>query len=67
MDAERERGLEVGRRWAEHASSHELATMVSGSFDDINRILPGDVSDHFVVGFREALLHVWRGLNGSQK
>jgi hypothetical protein len=63
MDAERERerGLDAGRRWAEHASSHELATFVSGSFDDISRILPPDVSDHFVGGFREALLHVWRG------
>ncbi|MBR1122483.1 hypothetical protein JQ628_13230 [Bradyrhizobium lablabi] len=61
MDAERKRGLEVGRRWAEHASSHELATLVSGSFDDITRILPRDVSDHFIGGFREALLHFWRG------
>ena len=35
--------------------------LVSGSFDDISRILPPDASDHFVGGFREALLHVWRG------
>jgi hypothetical protein len=63
MDAERERerGLDAGRRWAEHASSYEFATFVSGSFDNISRILPLDVSDHFVGGFREALLHVWRG------
>jgi hypothetical protein len=61
MDAERERGLEAGRRWAERASSHELASMVSGTFDDISRILPPEVSDHFIGGFREALLHVWRG------
>ena len=40
MDAEedRQRGLELGRRWAEHASAHELATMVSGSFDDLSQI-----------------------------
>ncbi len=28
--------LALGRRWAEHASAHELATMVSGSFDDLS-------------------------------
>jgi hypothetical protein len=63
MDAviERQRGLDLGRRWAEHASAHELATMVSGSFDDLSEILPADVSDHFVRGFREGVLHVWRG------
>ncbi len=63
MDAEadRQRGLELGRRWAEHASAHELVTMVSGSFDDLSEILPPDVSDQFVSGFREGVLHVWRG------
>ena len=63
MDAEadRQRGLELGRRWAEHASAHELAIMVSGSFDDLSEILPPDVSDRFVGGFREGVLHVWRG------
>ncbi|CUT11100.1 hypothetical protein BF49_2180 [Bradyrhizobium sp.] len=53
--------MELGRRWAEHASAHELATMVSGSFDDLSEILPEDVSDYFVGGFREGVLHVWRG------
>ena len=63
MEAEedRQRGLDLGRRWAEHASAHELATMVSGSFDDLSQILPRDVSDHFVGGFRDGVLHVWRG------
>ena len=63
MDAEedRQRGLELGRRWAEHASAHELATMVSGSFDELSQILPPDVSDPFVDGFRAGVLHVWRG------
>jgi hypothetical protein len=63
MDAEedRQRGLDLGRRWAEHASAHELATMVSGSFDDLSQILPADVSDNFVSGFREGVLHVWHG------
>jgi len=60
-EAERQRGLELGRRWAEHASAHELATMVSGSFDDLSQMLPTDLSDHFVGGFREGVLHVWRG------
>ena len=60
-EQERQRGLDLGRRWAEHASAHELATMVAGSFDDLSKILPPDVSDHFVGGFREAVLHVWRG------
>jgi hypothetical protein len=59
--ADRQRGLELGRRWAEHASAHELATMVSGSFDELSQILPPDVSDQFVGGFREGVLHVWRG------
>jgi hypothetical protein len=35
--------------------------MVSGSFDDLSQILPADVSDQFVGGFREDVLHVWRG------
>jgi hypothetical protein len=35
--------------------------MVSGSFDDLSQMLPADVSDHFVGGFREGVLHVWRG------
>jgi hypothetical protein len=63
MDTEtdRQRGLELGRRWAEHASAHELATMVSGSFDDLSEILPADAPDQFVDGFREGVLHVWRG------
>jgi hypothetical protein len=60
-DEERQRGLDLGRRWAEHASAHELATIVSGSFDDLAKILPPDVSDQFVGGFREGVLHVWRG------
>jgi len=60
-DEERQRGLDLGRRWAEHASAHELATMVSGSFDDLAKILPQDLSDQFVGGFREGVLHVWRG------
>jgi hypothetical protein len=59
--ADRQRGLESGRRWAEHASAHELAIMVSGSFDDLSQILPADVSDQFVGGFREGVLRVWRG------
>ncbi|UFW40065.1 MULTISPECIES: hypothetical protein [unclassified Bradyrhizobium] len=60
-EADRQRGSELGRRWAEHASAHELATMVSGSFDDLSEILPADASDQFVGGFREGVLHVWRG------
>jgi hypothetical protein len=59
-EGERQRGLEAGRLWAEHTSAHDLATLVGGSFDDVARILPPDVSNHFVGGFREALLHVWR-------
>jgi len=58
MDAkqERQRGLEAGRRWAERASSDQLA-----SFDDVAALLPPDVSDKFIGGFCEAVLHVWRG------
>lgn len=52
---ERQRGVELGRRWAEHASAHELATTVSGSFDNLSLILPPDVSDQFVGGFREGV------------
>jgi hypothetical protein len=58
---ERRRGLEAGRRWAQAASSHELATLAGGSFDDLSQIMPPDVSDQFVGGFREGILHVWRG------
>jgi hypothetical protein len=61
MEYERQRGLEVGRRWAERASAHEVASVATASFDDLNEILPPDLSDHFVGGFREAVLHVWRG------
>jgi hypothetical protein len=63
MDAEHDRqhGLEVGRRWAESASSHELASLAAASFDDLSEILPPDVSDYFVGGFREAVLRLWRG------
>ncbi|MCS3897380.1 hypothetical protein CT676_39065 [Bradyrhizobium sp. MOS001] len=60
-DDERQRGMELGRRWAEHASAHELATMVSGSFEDLAQILAPDASDQFVGGFRDGGLHVWRG------
>lgn len=58
---ERQRGLEAGRRWAERTSSHRLATIAAASFDDLCAVLPPDVSDHFVGGFREAVLHAWRG------
>ncbi|KGT79642.1 hypothetical protein MA20_12445 [Bradyrhizobium japonicum] len=61
VDRERQRGLDAGRRWAKVATAHEIATVVSGSFDDVCRIMPPDVSDHFVGGFREGVLHVWRG------
>ena len=61
MDAERERGFEAGRRWAERASAHELASMVGKSFDEICQSLPPDLSDDFVGGFREAVLHRLRG------
>jgi hypothetical protein len=62
VDHERQRGLEAGRRWAERASAHELASIATASFDDLSEILPPDASDHFVGGFREAVLHVWRGV-----
>jgi|EndMetStandDraft_6_1072998.scaffolds.fasta_scaffold119703_1 hypothetical protein len=52
-DQERERGLDLGRRWAEH--------VVSGSFDDLSQILPPDSSDQFIAGFREGVLEVWHG------
>jgi len=61
VEQERQRGLEVGRRWAERAGAHELASLATASFDDLNEILPPGMSDHFVGGFREAVLHVWRG------
>jgi hypothetical protein len=61
VEQERQQGLEVGRRWAEHACAHELASIATASFDDLNEIFPPEVSDHFVGGFREAVLHVWRG------
>jgi hypothetical protein len=35
--------------------------MVSGSCDDRSEILPPDVPDQFVGGFREGVLRVWRG------
>jgi hypothetical protein len=61
VEREREHGIEVGRRWAERACAHELASIATASFDDLSEILPPDVSDQFVGGFREAVLHVWRG------
>jgi hypothetical protein len=61
VEHERQRGLEVGRRWAEHASAHEVACIAAASPDDLNALLPPDVSDHFIGGFREAVLLVWRG------
>jgi hypothetical protein len=61
VDQERQRGLEVGRRWAERASAHELASIATASFDDLNDLLPSHVSDHFIGGFREAVLHIWHG------
>lgn len=63
MDAEHERrrGLEAGRDWAHNASAEELMSLVTGSFDELSELLPSNVSDHFVGGFREAVLHVWRG------
>lgn len=63
MDAEheRQRGLEAGRYWAQYASTDDLTSVVKGSFDDLSGLLPPNVSDHFVGGFREAVLHVWRG------
>jgi hypothetical protein len=38
-----------------------LRPWVSGSFDDLSQILPADVSDDFVGGFREGVMRVWRG------
>ena len=61
ITTEHQRGMEAGRRWAGHATSHELAAMVSGSFDDLSLLLPKDLSDQFVGGFRETVLHFWRG------
>ena len=61
VEHERQRGLEVGRRWAERASAHELASVATASFDDLNELLPPNVSDQFVGGFREAVLRIWRG------
>jgi len=58
---ERQRGLEVGRRWAERTCSHNLATVATASFDDVAALLPPDVSDQFIGGFCEAVLRVWRG------
>jgi hypothetical protein len=54
VEQERQRGLEVGRRWAERASAHDLASIATASFDDLNDLLPPDSSDYFVSGFREA-------------
>jgi len=58
---ERQRGLDLGRRWAERTSSHNVATVASASFDDVAALLPPDVSDQFMGGFCEAVLRVWRG------
>lgn len=63
--SERQRGLEVGRRWTKRASAHELASIATASFDDLNQLLSPDVSDHFIRGFREAILYVWRDAPGS--
>jgi hypothetical protein len=35
--------------------------MVGASFDEFCRSLPPELSGQFVSGFREALLHLWRG------
>jgi hypothetical protein len=61
VEHERQRGLEAGRYWAQHASSPELARIAGGSLDDLSALLPPDVSDHFVGGFREAAQRVRRG------
>jgi hypothetical protein len=61
VEHERQRGLEAGRYWAQHAASHELTSIVTGSFEDLIALLPPHVSDHFVGGFREAVQRVWRG------
>jgi hypothetical protein len=58
---ERQRGLEIGRRWAERTCSHNLATVATASFDDVAALLPPDASDQFIGGFCEAVLRVWRG------
>jgi len=58
---ERQRGLEAGRYWAQHASSHELTNIVTSSFDNLSALLPPHVSDQFTGGFREAVQRVWRG------
>ena len=56
MDAkhERQRGLEVGRRWAECTSSHNLATVATASFDDVAELLPQDASDRRLASNRAA-------------
>jgi hypothetical protein len=61
VEHERQRGLVAGRYWAQHASSDELASIVTGSFDDLIARLPPLVSDHFAGGFREAVERVRRG------
>ncbi len=58
---ERQRGQAAGRRWAQSVGPDKLAAMANGSFDDFSQMLPPDTSDQFVGGFREAVLHVWRG------
>lgn len=44
-----------------NASAHEVASVATASLDDLNDLLPPDVSEHFIGGFREAVVHVWRG------
>ena len=61
VEHERQRGLEAGRYRAQHASTHELASITGGSLDHLSEILPPHVSDQFVGGFREAVQRVWRG------
>jgi hypothetical protein len=61
VEYERQRGLEAGRQWASWASTHELASIASAEFDDLCKMLPPDVSHHFVGGFREAVQRVRRG------
>jgi len=56
-------GDEAGRRRAERASAHELASIAGGLFDHLSEILPPPhLSDQFVGGFREAVQRVWCGL-----
>jgi hypothetical protein len=62
VELERQRGLEAGRYWAQHASSHELASIATASSDDLNNLLPPDASDRFVGGFREAVERGRRGV-----